>query len=157
MLSYIYTLVLLAHSWVRWAVVLAGLIAVARAAVGWFGGRPWTTADDKAGAWFARTLDIQFLLGLLLYVVLSPITWAAFRDFGGAMGNAGLRFWAVEHIFGVLLGIALAHVGVARVRRLPADARRHRVATIFFLLAMIAILASVPWPGTPNGRPLFRW
>ena len=152
-----YTLVLSIHSWVRWVVVLAGLLAVVRAWLGWFGGRPWTRGDDSAAAIFARALDLQFLLGLLLYFVLSPITHAALRDIGGVMSNRGLRFWAVEHLFGMVVGIALVHVGRARLNRLAKDARRHRVAAIFFTLAMIAILASVPWPGTPNGRPLIRW
>jgi hypothetical protein len=153
----VYTTVLLLHSWVRWIVILAGLLAVGRAYVGWLGGKPWTRADDRVSSIFARVLDVQFLLGLLLYLVLSPITWAAFRDFGGAMANRALRFWAVEHIFGMFIGVALAHGGVARLRKLSPEARRHRVAAVFFTLAMLAILASIPWPGSPAGRPLIRW
>jgi len=153
----LYTLVLLVHSWVRWAVILAGLLAVGRAWLGWVGGKPWTRGDDRAGAIFTRVLDLQFLLGLLLYFIFSPITYAAFRDIGGAMGNRALRFWFVEHIFGMIAGAVLAHVGLIRLKRLGPDARRHKVAAIFFTLAMIAILASVPWPGSANGRPLVRW
>jgi hypothetical protein len=153
----IYTLVLLIHSWVRWLVVLAGLLAVGRAYLGWLGGKPWSRADDRVGALFLRVLDVQFLVGVLLYIFLSPITHAAFRDLGSVMGNRPLRFWAIEHVFGMIVGMALAHVGRARLQRLGPDARRHRVAAVFFTLAMLAILASVPWPGTPNGRPYFRW
>jgi hypothetical protein len=157
MLTMIYTTVLLLHSWVRWVVILAGLVAVGRAWLGWFGGKSWARGDDTAGAVFTRALDVQFLLGLVLYLALSPTTHAALRDFGGAMANSALRFWAVEHVFGMLIGLALAHVGHVRVKRLGLDARRHKVAAIFFTLAMIAILASVPWPGTPNARPFIRW
>ena len=72
------------------------------------------------------------------------------------MKSAGLRFWAVEHIFGMLIALALAHVCRARIRK--ADPyRRHRVAAIFFGLALVAMFASIPWPGTPNARPLLRW
>jgi len=56
----------------------------------------------------------------------------------------------------MLVAITLAHVGRARIRK--ADiARRHRLAAIFYGLALVSILASIPWPGTPNGRPLLRW
>jgi hypothetical protein len=34
--------------------------------------------------------------------------------------------------------------------------RRHKLAAIFFGLALVAILATIPWPGMPAGRPLFR-
>jgi len=149
--------VLFAHSWLRWAVLLAGLMAAARALAGWRTRRPWTLADERAGLWFISALDLQMLLGLLLHFALSPITRTALQDFGGAMQNAALRFWAVEHVFGMTAGLVLAHVGRARIHKSGSDARRHTLAAIFFTLALLAIIASIPWPGTPNGRPLLRW
>lgn len=141
-----YGLVLLIHSWLRWAVLAAGLTAVVR------GGE----RDGAAGKWFTILLDVQVLVGLLLYFVLSPFTKMALSDFGSAMGNSQLRYFAVEHVFGILIGTALAHIGRARVRKAPQH-RRARVAMIFYGLALLAILISIPWPGMPAGRPLFRW
>ena len=150
----LYLTILPLHSWVRWLVVIAGVAAFARAVSG--GRRPWTRADDRLGFWFVMLLDLQFLIGLTLYAWLSPTTRDAFHDIGAAMKDAGLRFWAVEHIFGMLIALALAHVCRARIRK--ADPyRRHRVAAIFFGLALVALFASIPWPGTPNARPLLRW
>ncbi len=137
-------------------VVLAGLVAFFRAVSGASGRKPWTLSDDRAGFWFIVALDVQLLIGLLMYFFLSPVTMSALSDFGGAMKTSSVRFWAVEHPFGVLLGVALAHIGRARARKTDSF-RRHRVAAIFFGLALAAILASIPWPGTPNGRPLIRW
>lgn len=151
-----YPSVLLLHSWLRWAVVLAGLFALYRGIGGWAGTRAWSRVDDRAGFWFAMSLDLQMLIGLLLYFFLSPFTTEALNDFGAAMKNPGLRFWAVEHVFGMVLAIALAHIGQARVRKATAS-RKHRVAAIFFGLALLAVLASIPWPGMPNGRELFRF
>jgi hypothetical protein len=150
-----HTLILLIHSWLRWAVLLAGLVAIARALAR--AGRPWTPTDERAGSWFVIALDVQFLLGALLYFALSPITRPVFNDFGAAMREPGIRFWAVEHVFGMVVGVALAHIGRTRIRKAVTDVRRHRLALIFFSLALIAILVSIPWPGTPNARPLFRW
>jgi hypothetical protein len=151
-----YAAALILHSWLRWIVVLTGLIAFARAASGASGTKSWTPADDKAGFWFTMALDVQILIGLVLYLFLSPLTAQVMRDFGGAMKDSHLRYWAVEHGFGMLIGVALAHIG--RVRTRKADSlRRHKVAAIFFGLALLAVLASIPWPGTPNGRPWVRW
>ena len=52
--------------------------------------------------------------------------------------------------------MALAHVGRVRARRTDS-LRRHRVAAIFYGLALIAILVSIPWPGSAHARPLLRW
>ena len=152
----LYAVVLTVHSWLRWAVLLAGLVAFIRSALGASRRAAWTPADDRAGFWFSTVLDAQFLLGLVLYIFLSPFTHAAFRDIGQAMSNSGLRFWTVEHVFGMVVAVAFVHVG--RVRARKADSlRRHRVAAIFFGLALVAILVSIPWPGMPAGRPLLRW
>jgi hypothetical protein len=39
---------------------------------------------------------------------------------------------------------------------MPDSPRRHRTAAIFFILALLIIIASVPWPGGAQGRPLLR-
>jgi hypothetical protein len=152
-----YTTIILLHSLMRWAVLATGVFAAVRGISGWRSGRPWTLADDRAALWFTTALDLQMLLGLLLYVWLSPITHAAFQDFGSVMGNAGLRFWAIEHPVGMIVGIALAHIGRGRLRKIGPDARRHRTTAIFFTLSLLLIIASIPWPGGANARPLFRW
>jgi hypothetical protein len=152
-----YSTVLLLHSLVRWLVVASGLVAAARGIAGSQGRRPWSLADERAGFWFVMTLDLQFLLGLLLYFALSPITTAALHDFSGAMRIPAVRFWAVEHVTGMVIGIALAHVGRTRIHKSGNDTRRHRLAAIFFTLALLVILASIPWPGTQYARPLLRW
>ena len=151
-----YSGTLLVHSWLRWAVIIAGVIALARAISGISGRKRWTPADDRAGYWFTMSLDIQVLLGLILYLFLSPFTPSSMSEFGAAMKSSGPRFWAVEHTFGMIAGVALAHIGRSRARK--ADAfRKHKIAAIFFGLALLVILASIPWPGTPNGRPWVRW
>jgi hypothetical protein len=151
-----YAFVLPLHSLIRWAVLLTGLFAAFRGLSGWRRRRPWSLPDERAGLWYTICLDVQFLLGLLLYVFLSPITTAAFHDFGGAMANAGMRFWAVEHITGMFAGIALAHVGRGKIHKSGSDERRQRLAAIFFTLSLLVILASIPWPGLSYGRPLLR-
>jgi hypothetical protein len=151
-----YPLMLVVHSLLRWVVLAAGLVAFGRALAGMRARRPWTAGDDRAGQVFVGTLDLQLLIGLVLYFGLSPITRAAMQDFGAAMGNSMLRFWAVEHILGMVIAVALAHVGRVRVRKTTDPVRRHKLAAIFFGLALIAILATIPWPGMPAGRPLFR-
>ena len=75
-----YTVVLGLHNITRWIVLIIGIAAIVRAALGWLGKKEWTALDNKLGLYFTMSMDIQILLGLLLYVVFSPITTAAFSD-----------------------------------------------------------------------------
>jgi hypothetical protein len=148
---------LVLHSLNRWLVVILGLAALIRALNGWLGRKDWTPQDNRIGLFFTSVMDLQLLLGLVLYVFLSPFTQSAFGDFGGAMRDRILRFWSVEHITAMLLAVALVHVGRVLSRRAPAGLAKHRRAAIFFGLAMLVIFLAIPWPFLSYGRPLLRF
>ena len=150
------SITLILHSLLRWVVLLTGIGAAARGFMGGKG-KPWTTADSRAGLLFITVLDLQFLLGLLLYVFLSPTVHTAFLNFGAAMKDPVLRFFAVEHVVGMVIAIALAHIGRARTKKATPDDRKFRAAAVFYTLALVVILLSIPWPGMPSGRPLWPW
>ena len=152
-----YSAALLLHSWVRWIVLLAGIVAVARAAAGMSGNKPWTASDDRGTLLFTIALDIQMLVGLALYAWLSPITRLAFSDFSAAMRNNALRFWVMEHFVGMIMALALAHVGRVVIKKKSDAGDKHRLAAIFMGVAMLIILLSIPWPWGANPRPLFRF
>ncbi len=146
-----YSLVLLLHSWVRWAALALGIAATASAWSDRTGARA-----ERLGLVFMMVVDIQLLLGLLLYLVLSPFTAAALRDFGAAMRNPALRFWAVEHSTTMFVAVILAHVGRVLGRRATTPAAARTRQGIAFGLATVLMIVAVPWPGMANGRPLFR-
>ncbi len=103
------------------------------------------------------TIDVQMLLGLLLYLVVSPSMRMIRENFGAAMESSTLRFWAVEHISTMLLAVVLVHVGRVLGRSAKtAQGRRTRLA-LSFGLATILMIVATPWPGMINGRPLFRF
>ena len=151
-----YTPLLVLHSWLRWVVLLLALLAVGRALVGVNTRRPFTPVDESRGRLFVTAFDVQFLVGLILYLWASPFTTEAFLDMGAAMRNAPLRYFVVEHPFGMVAALGFAHVGRVRLKRATDSAQRHKTALIFFGLALALMLVSIPWPGLPAGRPLFR-
>src|SRR5438093_981329 len=105
-----YTFVLLLHSWLRWAALIAGVGATMAA----FTDRAQTAGSGRADRWglaLMATLDLQMLLGLLLYLVLSPTMEAIRQNFAAAMQDRVARFWAVEHIAMMLMAVILVHVG----------------------------------------------
>jgi hypothetical protein len=132
----------------RWVALGLLLVAAVRAFIGWFGKREWSETDRKIGTFATIGVDIQLLLGLLLYVI-SPLIRTVFQDIGAAMGIADLRFFAVEHLFFMLLAIVFAHLGSALPKRAQDSETRYKRAAIFFGLALLLILLGMPW-----SRPL---
>jgi hypothetical protein len=152
----IYAIVLFLHSWLRWAVVLTGVALLARAVLATVTHRPWQPLDRRLALGFVSALDSQVLLGLLLYFFLSPITPRSLADFRTFMPISPLRFFAIEHPVGMLVALVAAHVGWARSKRAGADPIRWRQILIGTVLALLALLISIPWPWLAAGRPLVR-
>ena len=148
-----YTAVLLFHSWFRWIALILGIMTTLAAFTDRSAAR---STVDRWSLFFMMVLDIQMLLGLLLYLVLSPFTAEALKDFGAAMRDPALRYWAVEHVTLMLFAVVIVHVGrvLARTARTPQSKRTRQI--VCFSLATIAMIAATPWPGMANGRPLFR-
>jgi hypothetical protein len=144
-----YPYVLGLHNIVRGLVLLAGVWSVVLAWKGWFSKGQWTATEDKATKAFTGMLDLQFLIGLSLYLFFSPLTRAAFGDMGSAMRDAPIRYFLVEHPTIMLVGIAFAHIGSVKVNSGASDAEMFQRASIWFGLALAAIVGFIPW-----ARPL---
>jgi uncharacterized membrane protein len=151
-----YTAVIVSHSWMRWVVIILGLIAVFQAMAGRSSQRAWSTGDAKAGRFYTIALDVQVLLGLALYLFLSPIVSASRANMAEAMANSASRFWLVEHLVAMIVALALAHIGTRRIRRARTDRARFGRAAFFYGLSLAAVIVGSPWPGLPYARALLR-
>jgi hypothetical protein len=151
-----YSSALWLHSWLRWAVLLTGLVAWFRAISGKTARRPWTPQDELWGLLLTVSVDLQLLVGLVLYFFLSPITKIGIRNFAAAMQIAPARFFMLEHAVGMLAGIALVHIARVKIRKTADAQRKHRLAMVLFGIAVVVMIISIPWPGLPVSRPLVR-
>jgi hypothetical protein len=140
-----YSFILATHNIVRWLILIAAVVAIIQAFVGWFGEKEWSKANGLTGLIYVSAVDLNVLLGLILYLFLSPLTRQAFADFGAAMGNPTLRFFAVEHIFTMLVALALAHVGRSLSKKATETIKKHRTAAIWYTVSLLAILTMIPW------------
>jgi hypothetical protein len=149
-----YTTVLAIHSWIRWFALIAAVGTTMAALRGKAEGS--SSLADRWGMIAMMMLDVQLLLGLLLYFVASPNMRAILDNFGGAMKDPAQRFWAVEHASAMFAAIALAHVGRVLARKATTPAAKRTRLLICFGLATALIILGMPWPGRPGGRELFR-
>ena len=140
-----YNFILGFHNLFRWVAAILLVYALFRVCKGVFAKSSWSEADKKAGLFLTIGLDIQFLLGLLLYFVYSPITKIFFNNMGDAMNSTELRFYGIEHIFYMLLTIVFAHIGSAIGKKDIADSKKFKRVALWFSLALVTILLGMPW------------
>jgi hypothetical protein len=151
----VYTTVLTVHSWLRWVTLILALTATANALRTHEGpvtplpGRWWDT-------FLMLAVDLQVLVGLVLYFGLSPFTQLAMEDFGAALRNPAMRFWAIEHALGMFGAVVLVRAGRVLAMNAPSAASARKRRLVCFTLATVLMLGAIPWPGLSNGRPLLR-
>ena len=149
-----YETVLIIHSWIRWFALVTAFgatLAVVRNQVE--GDR---SLADRWGMMLMMALDTQMLVGLILYLAVSPNMEQIRANFPAAMKDPATRFWAVEHITIMFAAVILAHVGRVLARKAKtATAKRSRLMFCFGLTTIL-LLVGIPWPGMRAGRPLLR-
>lgn len=117
------------------------------------GGKAFTKSDKRPAMLLMITADIQLLLGLVLYV---GNDWFKVLTGGGFMKLPAQRFWAMEHMLGMLIAIVLIHIGYSAIKKDIPDASKFKKLFWFTLVALIIIFATIPWPFREIiGRPLF--
>lgn len=153
----LYNFTLLIHSWNRWVILLAGFAVIVLAIKGLAGKGQFASVHKKTSLIFISSLHLQLLIGLILYFVLSPFTLQAFSDFGAAMKDSTLRYWAVEHSVVNILAIAIAQVGSILSKRKNVDQAKFKTTLIWTAIAYILILAMIPMGLMGEARPWFRF
>ncbi|WP_121354568.1 hypothetical protein [Flavisolibacter nicotianae] len=134
------------HSVGRWIVLLLLLFAIFNSLIA--GRRPFIKSDNRLGLLLTIFADIMLLIGIYLYFV-GPFGYKTFQKYsnvGDLMRNSSDRFYAIEHMVGMLIAIVLMHIGKAQARKPMSDKAKHRRTMIFYLLALLIILVSIPWP-----------
>lgn len=151
-----YNFVLHLHSGLRWLVLLLLLIVIYRSLTA--GNRPFTTADKKYVLYAMILCDIMLLIGLYQWFIgpwgLSAIENNGMKDI---MKSPTLRFFVIEHPIGMLIGIIMVHIGKAYSKKNLPDKVKHKRTLLFFGLALLIIIVSLPWPFREAGlgRPWY--
>jgi len=147
----LYTILLHIHSAGRWLLLLLLIIAIFNSLVA--GGRPFIKSDNRTGLLLTSVADIMFLVGLILWY-FGPYGYEQIKNagsLGSVMKDSTARFFAVEHLTAMLIAIILIHIGKAQAKKSISDSAKHRRTLLYYLIALIIILISIPWPFMQNG------
>jgi hypothetical protein len=135
------------HNFLRWVILIAILVAIVQLLL------------KKDALKVSKILLISahstLVLGLYQYFFNK-------RGFGfdsikangmaAVMKDSVARFWAVEHIFSMLLAITLITIGHVKYKKGGAP----KTTLILYIIALLLIFAAIPWPfRAAIARPLF--
>lgn len=148
--------VLIAHSILRWGVILFGLWAVISAVSGTMSKAAFTASSKKPGLFFMIFCDLQLVLGLVLYFKNS--WFDGIKNYTSeVMKIPSARFFAMEHGLAMIVAWFLVHIGYSSVKKADTDAKKYKRALIFFTIAFVLILAMIPWPFRETGIARDWW
>jgi hypothetical protein len=134
------------HSTFRWIILLLLVTVIVQALLKKEG-------IQKTSLFLLIASHLTLLIGLYQYFTgnlgFNLIVQA--ESFGGVMKNSVSRFWAVEHITAMLLAIVLITIARRSAKNLI-----YKKAFLLYVIALLLILAAVPWPFREEvSRPWF--
>jgi hypothetical protein len=140
-----YNILLHLHSIGRWIVLLLLLVAIVNSMAA--GRRDYRTSDARIGLFLTIFTDLMLLVGIALWF-MGPWGYKTIeaRGMGEVMKDSTARFYVIEHLVGMLIAVILIHVGKAQGKKNITDSAKHRRTMLFYLVALLIILASIPWP-----------
>ncbi|AMS25919.1 hypothetical protein AEM51_01730 [Bacteroidetes bacterium UKL13-3] len=147
-----YSTILILHNILRWGVLLGGLYAITKSALGLIHKREYTSTQNLAHTLFVAFCHAQLLLGIILYMISPNVDAALANGFGAAMKDPYSRLIVLEHITINVIAIALIQVGRTLSKKATDAMVKHKKSLIFFSIGLLLILSRIPW----QYSPLFR-
>jgi len=145
------------HNLLRYAIVIFLIINVVKSFLGWFGKKKYTAGDNKLSLFLFITAHLQLVIGLVLYFISDIVQGYKAMPMIDIMKDSVARFWVVEHMLSMIVGIVIITLGRIMAKKAKTDGAKFRRQAIYFTLAMVIIFAAIPWPWAAEGiaRPWF--
>lgn len=142
------TFLLQVHNILRWVILISLSLSILQSLIGWVKHRELREGDTKLWLFTMISAHITLLIGLILllfgrYGILS----SGLPEGVELMKDKFYRFFWVEHPTGMLIATILITLGRGVVKKQIIDPLKYKRSFWFFLVALIIILATIPWPG----------
>jgi hypothetical protein len=143
------------HNLLRWVILVLLIVSIVRSYAGWKQRKVFTERDRKIWLFTLISCHLTLLTGLI------QLLFGRYGIFSGLPPGVSLmkdkfyRFYWIEHPFAMIIAIALVTAMYRLAKKQIGDMVKFRRAFWFFLVALLLILAAVPWPFREIvGRPL---
>jgi hypothetical protein len=136
------------HSIFRWIILILLLLSIKQSFAGWRKNRELRDTDARLWLFTMVSAHITLLIGLyLLFFGRFGILSAGLPEGVQLMKDKFYRFFWIEHPVGMVLATSLITIGRGMVKKQIKDPLKYKRAFWLFLLALLVILALIPWPG----------
>ncbi len=145
------------HNFLRWVILILLLLSIVKAYSGSSGKKPFTAGVKKLWLFTMISAHTTLLLGIfqVLWGRYGLLTYSL-PEGTSLMKDKFLRFFLVEHPIGMILAIVLITLGYGMSKKQVTDDVKYKKAFYYFLIALIVLIASIPWPFREIvGRPIF--
>lgn len=130
-----------AHSGLRWLLLIALIGAIVVSFKKWKAGEQFNAKVKLLALLTLIFAHLQLLIGVVLYLISPKVVFIA-----GFMKDKVLRFYALEHPVGMIIAIALITIGYSKSKKATSDKAKLRKVFLFYTIALVIILATIPWP-----------
>lgn len=142
-----FSVLLQVHNILRWVILLLLILSIVQSFIGWIKHRELREGDAKLWLFTMISVHTTLLIGLILlffgrYGILST----GLPEGVNLMQDKFYRFFWVEHPVGMLLATVLITLGRGVVKKQITDPLKYKRAFWYFLIALVVILATIPWP-----------
>lgn len=131
-----------AHSGLRWVLLALLLAALFQAIAGMSGNKPF---NRKLSLFTLITSHIQLVIGIVMYFI-GKYYQALPPEVTDETAKSMNRFFRMEHILMMVVAIALVTIANSRAKKAATDKAKYKTIAIFFGIALLLILAAIPWP-----------
>ncbi|MGE3269869.1 MAG: hypothetical protein AB7P40_14045 [Chloroflexota bacterium] len=125
-----------AHSFWRYIVLIAAVVAFFGALGGWLGSLPPRQTARRAGLLYVIAIDLQAAMGIILWLLRG--------------GLSQERPFRLEHPLIMILAVAAIHIGQVLAKRSASDKGAARIVAIAVAISLILVLVGIP--GLMSGR-----
>tara|TARA_B110000879_G_scaffold139363_1_gene181636 strand:+ start:253 stop:687 length:435 start_codon:yes stop_codon:yes gene_type:complete len=132
------------HSFLPYLLLTVLVLALVKSFIAYRTNQVHTDAHRKNGLIVLILAHIQLLIGMALYFI-SPKSVTALSDMGAAMKDSTLRLYALEHPLMMIIAIVFITMAYSKSKKEIADSLKHKVKSVYYLIALVLILSRVPW------------
>jgi|YNPNPStandDraft_1061719.scaffolds.fasta_scaffold72817_2 hypothetical protein len=115
-----------AHSWVRWLILLAAAIAIAKYLIGLAGKREFDKMSGGLTSAFSGLMDLQVVLGLSYFL------WSG-------LAGAGFPRQRIEHLAIMIIAAVVAHLPAIWKSKSAAVRYRNTLLTVLVSLLLVVV------------------
>ncbi|WP_299383853.1 hypothetical protein [uncultured Lacinutrix sp.] len=137
-----FTMIKMLHSYWAYLVFLMMIITTVNALVKHFGKKEYEPKDFRIALFTLIVSHIQLLIGIVLWFSQDYFGELSVTE---VMNNKAIRSNAIEHPFAMILAVAFITIGYSKHKKKLTSAGKLKPLAIFYTLALILVLAKIPW------------